>query len=217
MGCVPVAIIRSRDCASLHPRAMRLGRLVFAAALGATLLAATPRQVLACSYAPLPVSEIAAAADRVVLGRVLEVAGEYVWTYTIEVELVIKGDPLPQPWIIDGAGSSDCGMPRLNAGEHVVLEYYKPGRMYDGPWFYAWKFEPDGTIGYWEAHQPIEPPTLTQLLAEYAALGLPETSTEPLAGPEPASWLPPATGLLWAVLLLLGWRARWDSNPRHED
>jgi hypothetical protein len=118
-------------------------------------------------------------------------------TYTIEVERVIKAPRLPKHWVIRDAGARDCGMPRLDRGERVILEFYRPGRITIGPWFYAWKIEPDGKVAFSDSHQPPLPRTLADLLALYAAAGLPATSTDP---PEqtPVTPVPAIAGLLAA-------------------
>lgn len=108
----------------------------------------------ACSTDLQPVSRIAYQADRIVLGRVVNRVGVGLDTYTIDVERVIKGPTLPTLWVIKDAGASDCGMPRLDLAQRVVLEYYSPGRVTTGSWFYAWTIEPDGKVAYSDSHEP---------------------------------------------------------------
>lgn len=162
------------------------------------------RPAAACGFDLVKVAQTARDADRIVLGTVSTRFGQGLFSYTIRGESVIKGGPLPENWSIRDAGASDCGMPRLDVGERVVLEYYDPGRITTGPWFYAWKINRDGTVAFSDSHQPPLPKTLDELLARYAAAALPpDTATEPLEARRPP------TLLLLTVAGLLGLASSW--------
>ena len=181
---------------------MRAVAAAFSGALVVAIMTAGP--AAACGFDLISVSRTSRDADRIVLGVVSDRAGTAVYTYAIRVERVSKGPSLPDRWLIRDAGVSDCGMPILAIGERVVLEYYDPGRITDGPWFYAWKINGDGTVAFSDSHKPPLPKTLEQLLAWYSAAGLPpDTSTElPVAPPSGAVLVLIAAGLL-------GWVASW--------
>ena len=149
--------------------------LAACAALVAVLLTSTT--VFACGFSPVSIAQAMRDADRIVLGTVRERIGAGLATYTIHVERNIKGPTLFSDWVIRNAGASDCGMPSLFVGERVVLEYYRPGRITTGPWFYAWKIASDGTVAFSDSHEPPLPRTLSELLARYADATPPDTST----------------------------------------
>lgn len=128
--------------------------MIFALWVAVLLIVVAPAGAFACGFEPMPLNRVAREADRIVLGRVIDRVGVGLDTYTIEVERVIKGPRLPKHWVIRDAGASDCGMPRLNRGERVVLEFYRPGRITTGPWFYAWKLDPNGRVAFSDSHQP---------------------------------------------------------------
>jgi hypothetical protein len=184
--------------------------LAVSAALGAVWLASGSAS--ACSTDLQSVSRIAHRADRIVLGSVIKRVGIGLDTYTIEVERVIKGPSLPTRWVINDAGASDCGMPRLNVGQRVVLEYFNPGRVTTGPWFYAWTIKSDGTLAYSDSHEPPLPETIDNLLALYAAAGLPDTATEASGPPAgmfgSVSDLPP-NAVCIAIAGLIGGYLTW--------
>lgn len=176
--------------------------MIFALWVAVLLIVVAPAGAFACGFEPMPLNRVAREADRIVLGRVIDRVGVGLDTYTIEVERVIKGPRLPKHWVIRDAGASDCGMPRLNRGERVVLEFYRPGRITTGPWFYAWKLDPNGRVAFSDSHQPPLPHTLADLLARYAAAGLPDTSTDS-PGQTPITPVPAIAGLLGAFAI---WR-----------
>ena len=116
---------------------MRATGIGLCAALLAVLAIAP--SALACGFDQVTIERTTREADRIVLGTVEDRTGVGLYAYTIRVELVIKGPALPADWVIRDAGASDCGMPALGVGQRFVLEYYRPGRITTGPWFYAWR------------------------------------------------------------------------------
>jgi hypothetical protein len=176
---------------------MRQALIGLCGALLAALAISTT--ALACGFDQVTVERTMREADRIVLGTVDERAGLGLYTYTIRVERVIKGLALPAHWVIRDAGVSDCGMPLLAVGQRFVLEYYKPGRITTGPWFYGWRIEPDGTVALSDSHAPPLPATLDDLLALYAAAKPPDTSTAP------SNEATGTDGAVPALLLTAGW------------
>ena len=156
---------------------MRQTLVALCGALIAALAISTT--AIACGFDQVTIERAMREADSIVLGTVDERAGLGLYTYTIRVERIIKGAALPARWVIQDAGASDCGMPVLSVGQRFVLEYYAPGRMTTGPWFYGWRIEPDGTVAFSDSHTPPLPATLEDLLALYAAAKPPDTSTAP--------------------------------------
>jgi hypothetical protein len=158
------------------PNVTKILLAVWAALVAVSVSSAT---ALACGFDLVTVSRTAREADRVVVGMVANRVGLARFTYTIDVEQVVKGRELPARWVIRDAGARDCGMPSLDIGERVVLEYYRPGRITTGPWFYALKIEKDGKVAFDDSHQPPLPRTLDDLLALYEEALPPDTSTVP--------------------------------------
>ena len=160
---------------------MKRTLLAAGGALVAMLVISTT--ALACGFSQVAIAQTMREADRIVLGTVRERTGVGLVTYTIRVERVIKGPTLPLDWVIPNAGGSDCGMPSLFVGQRVVLEYYRPGRITAGPWFYAWTIASDGSIAFSDSHLPPLPRTLHELLARYVASAPPDTAIFPKAAP----------------------------------
>lgn len=193
---------------------------ILAAVCGALVaVAVSSATALACGYDLVTVSRTAHDADSIVLGAVADRIDLGLFTYTIRVERVIKGPQLPASWIIRNAGASDCGMPRLDVGERIVLEYYRPGRITTGPWFYVWRIEKDGAVALDDVHQPPLPGTLDDLLALYVEALPPDTSTAPPDTVTGADGLSPfgamiAVGALLAALETWRWSRRAGNDPR---
>lgn len=179
-------------------------------ALVSVLLASTT--AFACGFSPISIAQAMRGADQIVLGTVSDRIEAGLSTYTIHVERIIKGPALPSDWVIRNAGASDCGMPALMVGERIVLEYYKPGRITTGPWFYAWKIASDGTVAYSDSHQPPLPRTLSELLAMYAHVTPPDTSVRSDPGPARRDDLPSVFVL--AAAAVAGAIASWRRGSR---
>ena len=115
------------------PAAGRLRRVRSATAClclsAAGLVPPSPATALSCSTSQVSIAEVALQSDRIVVGTVNARDGDCPWTYTITVERVVKGPPLGATWVIPDAHASDCGMPRLDVGRRVVLEYREPGTV----------------------------------------------------------------------------------------
>lgn len=180
----------------------RVGGAVCGALISIWLMTGT---ALACGFDLVTIPQVAREADHVVLGTVRDRVGQRVYTYTLHVQRVLKGGAVPHNWVIRHAGVSDCGMPILDVGQQVVLEYYQPGRVTTGPWFYAWKIQPNGKVLFSDSHEPPLPKTLNALLALYAAV--PDTSMS-LTTPRSTDRNSPAMVLL-ALAAMAGGTASW--------
>lgn len=155
-------------------------RSIIAPILAIAFAFVVARPVAACQGPPLELATVARNVDVIALVEVLDRAdhgGGY--DYTLRVERVLKGAVGPT-WTIGEVGTSDCGMPRLEVGDRVVLEYWAPGRMVDTPgpqaWFLAWSVAGDDRVTPSWPHEPA-PETLDALMAAIGRV-LPDTATE---------------------------------------
>lgn len=155
-------------------------RSIIAPVLAVAFALLVARPAAACQGPPLDLATVVRDVDAIALVEVMDRAdhgGGY--DYTLRVERVLKGAVGPT-WTIGEVGTSDCGMPRLEIGDRVVLEYWAPGRMVDTPgpqaWFLAWAVAGNDRVTPSWPHEPA-PQTLDALMAAIGRV-LPDTATE---------------------------------------
>lgn len=177
------------------------------------LLVAAARPVDACQGPAVVFADIALDVDIIAL---VEVTGrtdsDGAHEYRLAVERVLKGSIGPV-WLIEAAGTSDCGMPRLGIGQRYVLEYWKPGRLVDSPiprpWFFAWEVAANERVTPFWPQEP-SPTTLDALLAAFARV-LPETDVATVEPPASTPAVaPPALAIFAAALVAtaISWTRR---------